>query len=410
MAHPFSHDEHPMSALPDSRTKLIFFLAWVLLWLLLVAVGVQEYWREGGRAFWQPVLWESTSVLVAALLLLLQRRFTRPRDALLATPKKWFALQFAWLPFNCIAFVLLTFGLRHAIYAALGQTYRHQAWLPLFWYESIKVSLLFAMANVVMFGVLSWRQLLQEQSRMHAANELLRQARLQQLTQQMQPHFLFNALNTISSLMYSDVDKADAVLMQLADVLRATLAVSEQQQVPLATELHLLKGYASLMCERFIDRVSIDWQIDQAAMQVQVPVMSLQPLLENIFKHTVEKSRQPTRIRISVTRMQGDAGGAGGTNGVGAAAWLCLTLEDDRGHLSPSAADGAVGGAGADMVGGGSGGVGASGGIGIGLKNVRARLQVLHQDRASLNLIQLTPCGVRAELRLPWSCNAHPDR
>lgn len=387
-----------MSALPDSRTKLIFFLAWVLLWLLLVAVGVQEYWREGGRAFWQPVLWESTSVLVAGLLVLLQRRFTRPRDALLATPKRWFALQFAWLPFNCIAFVLLNFGLRHAIYAVLGQTYHHQAWLPLFWYESIKVSLLFAMANVVMFGVLSWRQLLQEQSRMHAANELLRQARLQQLTQQMQPHFLFNALNTISSLMYSDVDKADAVLMQLADVLRATLAVSEQQQVPLATELHLLKGYASLMCERFIDRVSIDWQIDQAAMQVQVPVMSLQPLLENIFKHTVEKSRQPTRIRISVARVECDADVA---DVAGAAGWLCLTLEDDRGHLSPSApaADGAVGVAGASGAGGG-----------IGLKNVRARLQVLHQDQASLSLTQLAPSGVRAELRLPWSYNAHPDR
>jgi hypothetical protein len=73
----------------------------------------------------------------------------------------------------------------------------------------------------------------------------------------MQPHFLFNALNTISSLMYSDVARADAMLVQLSDVLRATLDVGERHLVPLETELRILRGYAALMGERFADRVSI---------------------------------------------------------------------------------------------------------------------------------------------------------
>ncbi len=368
----------------DFRTRWVFGIAWLLLWLLLVAVAIQEYWREGGMAFWPPLLWESSSVIVSGALLLVQRHFTRPRDHLLASPKRWFALQFCWLPFNCIAFVPLTFGLRHAVYAALGQVYHHQPWATLFLYESIKVSLLFAIFNVVLFGFLSWQQLLQEKERAQAANELLRQAQLQQLTQQMQPHFLFNALNTISSLMYSDVEKADAILIQLADVLRATLAVSEQQQVPLATELRLLRGYAALMCERFIDRVEIQWQVDEATLGVLVPVMSLQPLLENIFKHTVETCRQRTKIRIGAQQV---------------AAQLCLTLEDDQGILAQRAVDG------------GKGSTGNPGGTGgIGLKNIHARLQVLHGANASLILTQLTPAGVRAQLCLPWSEHADSDR
>ncbi|MEN9864639.1 MAG: hypothetical protein RL748_229 [Pseudomonadota bacterium] len=359
----------------DSRTRFVFGLAWLLLWLLLVAVAEQEYWREGGQAWWPPLVWETTSVLVSGALLLLQRHLTRKHDVLLSHPKRWFARQFMWLPFNCIAFVPLTFGLRHGIYALLGESYQHQAWPALFLYESIKVSLLFSMVNVVVFGTLSWQQLLQEKLRVQAANQLLRQAQLQQLTQQMQPHFLFNALNTISSLMYSNVEKADAILLQLADVLRATLAMSEQQQVPLADELRLLKGYAALMCERFIDRVQIEWQIDEAALRQPVPVMSLQPLLENIFKHTVETSRQPACIRVQVMR-------AGGQ--------LCLIVQDDQGMLLPAAPHGTSGG--------------------IGLKNLRERLAALYPDQASLTLSQCQPRGVRAEIRLPWSEHARSDR
>ncbi len=71
----------------------------------------------------------------------------------------------------------------------------------------------------------------------------------------MQPHFLFNALNTVSSLMHTDVEKADATLIRLADVLRATLDVSELHEAPLSTELRLVRGYAQVMQERYSDRV-----------------------------------------------------------------------------------------------------------------------------------------------------------
>ena len=242
--------------------------------------------------------------------------------------------------------------------------------LEVYLYEDIKMTVFFAIFSAITFGVLSYHAMLEEKLRVERMNASLREAQLLRLTQQMQPHFLFNALNTISSLMHSDVARADAMLIQLADVLRATLDTSEQHQVPLEMELRLLRGYAALMSERFSDRVSIDWRIDESLLRCQVPVMSMQPLLENIFKHTVEKRRQTTAITISVSRER-DV--------------VVLRLEDDGGALSA-----------------GHDGDGAGGGVsGIGVRNLRERLAALYNSRASFDLIQLSPAGVRAEMRLP---------
>jgi two-component system LytT family sensor kinase len=344
-----------------SRTTRIVSAAWLLFWALLVVTAVQDFVRDGGTAIWQPVLWELSSGVSATILMLLQLHLTRRHDHLLATPWRWFRLQLMWIPVNCLLFVPMAFGIRHGVYALMGETYTHQAWAQLFLYESIKVSLFFATFIVTRFGVMSFQEMLDERARAEQAKHLLKQAQLFRLTQQMQPHFLFNALNTISSLMQTDVARADAVLLQLADVLRASLDLSEQYEVSLASELRLARGYAALMSERFVDRVEIDWQIDEATLACKVPVMSLQPLIENVFKHTVEQRRHMTRIVVSAALIDGQ---------------LVLSVEDDSGRLGPA-------------------------GNGIGIVNLRARLEALYLDRASFRLVQLTPAGVRAEVSLP---------
>lgn len=266
-----------------------------------------------------------------------------------------------------VVFVPVAFGIRHAVYALAGETYLHTTWPEIYLYEDVKMTVFFFIFATITFGVLSYHAMLNEKLRVERINASLREAQLLRLTQQLQPHFLFNALNTISSLMHTDVARADAMLIQLADVLRATLDVGERHQVPLATELRLLRGYASLMSERFSDRVRIDWRIDDTLLACPVPVMSMQPLLENIFKHTVEKRRQPTAITISVGR-EGDV--------------IVLRMDDDGGTLP--AADAPH--------------IGASG---LGVRNLRERLTALHGARASFDLTQLAPAGVRAEMRLP---------
>ncbi|AKU20562.1 sensor histidine kinase [Massilia sp. NR 4-1] len=369
----------------NQRTQILLGIAWLLFWLLLTVTAIQDFQRNGNDGpLWQPVLWEGSSALASTTLLFLQRHFTRRHDHLLVTPWRWFARQAIWLPVTWAVFVPLAFGIRHAVYALAGRTYSHAPWAPTFLYENVKITVFFAIFVVILFGVLSFQNMLQARLRAEQSNALLREAQLQSLTQQMQPHFLFNALNTVSSLMHEDVQRADATLTQLADMLRATLDASGSAQAPLATELRLLRGYAALMGERFADRVQIDWRLDAQAEACLVPVMSLQPLLENVFKHTVERRRGLTRISVATRR-------AGGM--------LYLAIEDDAGQLAlagatppPMHGDDSSSAAPAAHAGG------------LGLRNLRARLQALYGEAATLELRQLAPHGVRAEIRLPCAC------
>lgn len=347
------------------RTRVIV-IAWLFFWVLMATVELQDYLRGGGQQYWKPISWEASSAVVITILLLLQRRVMRRYDYLLSKPGRWFALQIAWLPLYWIIFTPSAFAIRHGLYALVGDQYTHLDWPQLMVYESIKLSLYYFIFVVVLFGMLSYDALQKEKEEAELANRALREMQLHRLTQQVQPHFLFNTLNTISQVMHVDVPRADAILVQLADVLRSTLAFGDLHETTLADELKLTRAYANLMCERFIGRVEMTWHIDAAVETCRVPVLSLQPLLENIFKHTVEKRRQKTHITITAQR-DGE--------------FLLLQLEDDVGQLLEK-----------------------SEGKGIGVKNLRTRLQTLYAARASLTLTQLQPAGVRAEMRLPCAC------
>jgi sensor histidine kinase YesM len=351
-------------AMPIHRRNLVFILAWTLFWGLMILVAIQDFQRnEHSPAIWKPILWEGSSALVATVLVLVQLRFGRSAAELPGSPLRWFARQALWLPLWWIAFTPLAFGIRHGVYALLGATYEHGPWPGVFLYEAMKISIFVGLFTAVRFGIKSYLALVEAQLRAQRALALQRQAQLQRLAQQMQPHFLFNALNTVSSLMHDDVDKADATLQQLAGVLRTTLALGDAHEAPLQAELDIAQGYAGVMLARFAGRVEIAWAIDDALLAQPLPVMSLQPLLENVFKHTVEKRRGMTRIEVSARREQ-DA--------------LVLRVDDD-GRIDGN----------------------ARGGSGIGLANLRARLAALHGARASLSLATRDGGGVRAELRLP---------
>lgn len=353
----------------STRAKLAAAIAWLLFWTLMTLAAVEDYRRDGGSAYWQPVLWEASSALVLTLLLVVQRRLVRRYNHLIDRPWRWFAIQACTMPLYWIAFVPLTFGIRHAAYALAGARYEHAPWAQLFVYESLKVTVFAGLFTVIAFGLLSYRELLGARLRAEHATTLLREAQLESLARQMQPHFLFNALNTISSLMHSDVARADAVLVQLADMLRAALALGQRPQATLAEELRLARAYAGVMDGRFEGRATVAWRIDDEVLGVLAPAMSVQPLLENVFKHTVERRRAPTHITVGATR-EGDS--------------LVLRVEDDAGTLATDVTERPD-----------------AGRSGIGLANLRARLASLHGERASLVLSQLQPAGVRAELRLP---------
>lgn len=126
----------------------------------------------------------------------------------------------------------------------------------------------------------------------------LAEAQLQNLRLQLQPHFLFNALNTISSVMHEDVERADAMLAQLSDLLRRTLRAANSQEVSLEEELAMLKSYLAIMEARFGDDLRVDFAIDPAVSHAMVPQLILQPLVENSIRHG--RDAQTSRVDIHV--------------------------------------------------------------------------------------------------------------
>jgi signal transduction histidine kinase len=346
-------------------TRALFAL-WVPFWLLMILVSLEDNLDDQGVRWWMPVLWEGSSCLFATALLFVQQRLTAHWDV--SQPGRWFVRQLAWIPLITVIFVFTVFPFRHAVYALAGEIYEHRSWPHLLFYEGVKLVLYAGLWLGVIFGLktfVSWRD---ERERLLALQKHLAESQLAQLKAQLQPHFLFNALNTISSLMQVDVERADRLLTQLADLLRATLQAGARNITSLRDELELLQLYARIMQERFAGRVTLDWQVDPAALDARVPTLLLQPLLENAYKHGVERSTVPVAVEVTARR---------------AADRLEVTVRN-------------------------GGALSVEGTEGIGLRNCRERLAVLYGSAATLALEAHGGADgdvVVARLSLPWHLN-----
>ena len=129
------------------------------------------------------------------------------------------------------------------------------------------------------------------------------EAQLHTLQRQMQPHFLFNTLNTISALMHRDVDAADAMIARLSDLLRMSLQRIEVQEVALADELDFLSKYLEIEQTRFRDRLTVVFDIDSDTLDALVPNLLLQPLVENAIKHGIGPRPTPGQIAVRARRV-----------------------------------------------------------------------------------------------------------
>lgn len=133
----------------------------------------------------------------------------------------------------------------------------------------------------------------------------LSQARLENLRLQLQPHFLFNALNAISSAVYEDPRKADAMIARLSDLLRQTIDDSGAQTAPLGREIETLELYLDVMRQRFEDKLRVDIQIDPAVREALTPHLLLQPLVENCIRHGVDPQSHAVEVTVTAARENG---------------------------------------------------------------------------------------------------------
>lgn len=127
-------------------------------------------------------------------------------------------------------------------------------------------------------------------------------ARLDVLRGQLQPHFLFNTLNDIAELIHEDPDRADEMLMTLSDLLRSSLAQTDQRDVPLQQEVELLTRYVDIARMRFRDRLSIDIDVPPALFGLQVPAFILQPIVENAIRHGASRRDGGGHVWITASR------------------------------------------------------------------------------------------------------------
>jgi signal transduction histidine kinase len=195
----------------------------------------------------------------------------------------------------------------------------------------------------------------------------LNSARLMALQMQLNPHFLFNALNGIGTLMFRDVDAADAMLVSLAELLRHALDRSGRQLVTLGEELAFLDRYLTLEQMRFGDRLSVLREISPEVQEAQVPNLILQPLVENAIKHGVEPLLVPGRIIIRASESVPGR----------------LRLEvQDNGKGLPADREPA---------------------LGVGTSNTLARLNQLYGPQAGFRLETSPGGGVLAVVELPLS-------
>jgi two-component system LytT family sensor kinase len=353
-------------AASTSSENRALFAIWALFWLLMIVVSVEDHGDRRYYQWWEPYLWEGSSCLCATLWLVLQRRVATRWNAYLGRPAVWFGRHLVWFPLFAVTFVTLDYALRHSVYALAHVTYSHQPWPGLFVYETVKLFLYTALWLCIIFGLASFALWRQEREQLLMLQRDLAESQLAQLRAQLQPHFLFNALNTISSLMQVDVGRADRLLAQLADLLRSSLQAGAQQLTSLREELKLLELYANIMSERFIGRVSLSWNIAADTLDARVPAMLLQPLLENAFKHGVEPSARPVVVRVTAWR-KGDA--------------LHVSIHNSGGALA------------------------ANPSRGIGLTNCRERLKVLYGAQGRVDLEDDAE-GVVAQLSLPFQAES----
>lgn len=195
----------------------------------------------------------------------------------------------------------------------------------------------------------------------------LAEAQLAALKRQMNPHFLFNTLNSISSLMYVDPNAADAMLARLSELLRLALDADGEQEVPLARELAMLSRYLEIEKIRFEDRLRIEVDVAPALLDARVPALSLQPLAENAIRHGLARRPEGGTLRVHAARDDGK---------------LRLAVEDDGAGLPLQEA--------------------RDGGDGIGLGNLRARLEQLYGEAQRIELADRPGGGATVEITIPF--------
>jgi len=292
-----SHDRVPFRVIVGAATALSFFSTFAAFYF--VSTFTDKPAQFGLLLALNVGYWYSWAALTPAVLWL-TRRFPFDR----ATWKMAIAVHTAGVLVVTSLHVVVTVMLRMGTYWVMGEsldTWLHEAQEMLFLNFDWEM-----MTYWTIVGVGTALRYLHE-ARARELNAALLETRLVEaqlhtLQRQMQPHFLFNTLNTISALMHRDVEAADAMIARLSDLLRMSLQRVGVQEVALKEELDFLSKYLEIEQTRFRDRLTVVFDIQADTLHALVPNLLLQPLVENAIKHGIGPRPTPGQIIVRARR------------------------------------------------------------------------------------------------------------
>lgn len=347
------------------RIWTIGFVLWTLL-AFLSAAGAHVYTASMGTpvSWTQLLAWNITIALIWSLLTPivyeLSCRYTFDRSSWRLS-----------LPIHIVASVVLAFiGAVVLVLVNPYVTWTKEPSVPFlahvlsrtfmdiqrYWY------VLLITQAIAFYGKYQERQLISSQLGAQLAT-----AQLEVLKIQLEPHFLFNTLNSIAALARHDGPAAEHMTLQLADLLRMSLDGVGVHEVPLHQELTFLQKYVDIQQTRFHDRLRVETDIDLRTLDTLVPNLILQPLVENAIRHGISPRRAPGTIRISTWRDHDDVWMEIRDNGVG--------ITRGRGLAPPE---------------------------GVGLRNTRGRLRQLYNEDHAMVLEDAPGGGCTVKIRVPY--------
>lgn len=249
--------------------------------------------------------------------------------------------------------------------------YRPDDWVNYFRYSIMSFSITLCWSGLY-FGVKYYRMLQRERERLLKANTMAHEVQLKMLRYQLNPHFLFNTLNAISTLiLINDNKTANGMVTRLSEFLRYSLHTDPINMVPLEQEVYALKLYLDIEKVRFEERLTVDFDIQDDARDALVPSMLLQPLIENSIKHAIALSEEGGSIKVKANVFGHD---------------LLIEVSDD--------------GPGAPIK---DGKLAAARGVGI--ANTEDRLKTLYNNAFAFALSHADPHGLKINIRIPLQFN-----
>lgn len=331
---------------------------WIFLGLVAATqIGLVRIY-SGQRLDWRSIIdsWLAVSTigLFTPLLLWFVRRWPLARETWARTGAAYLAFITALIVVRILLFIPIRQALFSSVRVSLGQRFLRGSFPEFFG---------FTLALGIVFGLEYHRTSRESELRASQLEARLSQAQLEVLRNQMRPHFLFNTLHSISTLMHRDVEAADEMMVQLGDLLRLSLESEGVEEVPLRNELEILEHYLKIMRLRYGERLTSKVQVAPGLLDAQVPQFLLQPLVENAIEHGIARTARPGCVVIRGDQVDG---------------MLLLTVSDDGAGAALAAID-----------------------EGIGLSNTRRRLRELYGVRARLELMSGEASGTKVVVTLP---------